>query len=430
MNSSLRCLLFTSAVFLIGSIGRCDIADPLDLAPPVIGIEYRLCISVDAADHGLTVTGIDANSPVRQMRGSSGRASMEIGDRITRVNDIAVASVPEIHKQLDGSDGRVSLTVVDVQDGTPKTWTVYPFKVTVSANRADVIVPAHKRPILHAILIADTNDPTIGNGARVSMTQIEQQLESRVNKKQLNLTLISGDECKAANIVKKLGLIPSTKRDCIFVYYMGHGAFDPRYAAGDPSGGHFADFKSKDLMRRTIWSYLRAAPAKLRIVVSDACNVKSEADPFKYRLEARSRTRPIKGATGIEWLLLGHQGELDLSAASANQFAWYSNNTGGFFSEEWIKLAGSSGSNWDPFLTSLHTATNTHYKNKRSMILAAPAGINQSTLEKLNSQESMLTTTFVKNLKRDINSPVDPNLTREIADTYVVKVPFIEPPQK
>jgi hypothetical protein len=346
---------------------------------------------------------------------------MEVGDVITHVNSAVVKSIAEIHKKLDDSEGLVQLSVVNVRNGDSQDWQVHPFKVTVSADRSSAVIAPHNRPMLFAYLIADTNDPRIGKGVGISLAQMKQQLSSRITSNQLHLTVISGDDCTASNVIKELALIPSSNLDSIFVYYMGHGAFDPRYGNEDTSNGHFIDLKKKDVLRRTIWQYLHAAPAKLRVVVSDACNVEGEADPFKYRLEQRTRMMTVKGATGLEWLLLGHRGELDLSAAAPNQFAWYSNVSGGFFSQQWIRLGKTNESKWQPFLNSLSTAANAYYQGERTKILATPGDISSTTLNQLRDQVSMDPTTFRISLQRDINSPVDPELTRTMSDSQIVR---------
>lgn len=417
-----------AAMLLLATHVRGENANPLEISPPVVRYEYRLGINIEPHAQGLLVTAVDANSPANHLRtipdnGSESR--LERNDIITKVNGVAVKSAEEIHTALDNSDGAVRLAAIDVQSGQEKLWNVAPFKVVFTKNGFNQPPPHPRYPFLFAVIIANTNDPTIGEGAKHSLELLKSRLNSRINEPQLKMTVIEGDECNAANVVEKLALLPSTRLDSVFVYYLGHGAFDPRYAISDPSGGHFMDFPSKDVMRRTIWEYLHDAPAKLRIVVTDACNVEGEADPFKYRMETRSRIVRFKGATGLEWLLLGHHGELDLSAAARNEYAWYSNNSGGFFSQNWDKAADTAGKgNWNTMLTEVHTTTKAYYEQKRQTILQHPGNTPPSTIERMRNQPTMRTTTFRLALTRDNFSPVDPNLVRELETKYTVSVPF------
>jgi hypothetical protein len=113
---------------------------------------------------------------------------------------------------------------------------------------------------------------------------------------------------------------------------------------------------------------------------------------------------------------------LDLSAASRGQFAWYSNQFGGYFSNNWADLGRDDGlTDWDPFLDRLRQNTNAYYQKQRGLILQQTAGVLPTTLDRLRSQTSMLTTTFRRRLNRDIRSPVDPNLVRMIKTDYITR---------
>ncbi len=401
-------------------------ADPLDMTPPTVAHEYRLGISIVPHPQGLLVKSVSADSPAKRMRSmgvGDGFGIMESGDVIAAVNGVTVKSASGIHRALDESEGHARLSLIDTNTGLLKEWDVDPFRVVVQANRQPCAISSDAKPILFAFLIADTNDSTIGEVRKVSLDRITQLLERRVRAQQLELKVLEGDDCRAASIVRELALVPSSEIDSILVYYLGHGSFDPRYGQLDPSGGHFMDFRKKDLLRRSVWEYLNAAPARFRVVVTDACNVEGEADPFKYRMALEVRMVEITGATNLEWLLLGYEGELDLSAAGRGQFAWYSNQTGGFFSKNWTELARDNGlSDWDSFLDRLHQDTNAYYQQQRGLILQQPAGVPSETLDRLRNQTSMLTTTFRRRLNRDFQSPVDPDLVRTIKVEAMSKV--------
>ena len=399
-------------------------ANPLRVIPPVIGYEYILDIRLNKTKVGVVVDSLLPASPTKHLQLANAafptKRSLRAGDQITHVNGRVVKSGEDLRDSLNASDGHVQLTIIESGTMQTRNWNVTPVAITVSANRnGEVFKPKSTKPILFAVLIADTQDATIGNGARISMQHISDQLNTLIKKDQLELTILKDDDCNPQKIIRTLGVIPSTEADSIFVYYLGHGAFDPRYAHNDPSRGNYLDFKKKDLLRQTIWNYLNAAPAKLRVVVTDACNVEGEADPSKYSLGYRTKMLSIIGPTGLEWLLLGHRGQLDLSAADVEQFAWYSNQRGGFFSNQWVKTASDlSLNNWGPFLTKLSTESNNYYVVERARILANPGNVPLATLNRLREQTSLKSRLFQNQITRDQTPPVDPQLKRNIADVY------------
>ncbi|WP_164921725.1 hypothetical protein [Rhodopirellula baltica] len=421
-----------AATALTPIVCKAQNADPFEISPPTVGYEYRLDIHIDESIEGVFVRSLLPNSPTQRLRLANANPpvirALRPGDQITHLNGRIIRNGQGLRDASDASHGNVRLTIKESDTLRTRDWDVDPVVITLTANRTAATSQASGvKPVLFAILIADTQDETIGNGAKVSLDQISEQLKQLISKDQLELTILDEDDCNPEKIIRELGVIPSTDADSVFVYYLGHGAFDPLQSQNDPSRGHFMDFKRKDLLRRTVWKYLNAAPAKFRAVVTDACNVQGEADPFEYRMELRARTMQIVGATGLEWLLLGHRGQIDLSAADFGQFAWYSNERGGFFSNQWVQVASDvSLTDWSPFLSQVGQASNKYYVAERERILANPGSIPTDTLARLRSQTSMRTRLFRNQVRRDALPPVNPQLRRMITTTHTTAVPFHE----
>ncbi|MGB7346460.1 MAG: hypothetical protein WBD20_19730 [Pirellulaceae bacterium] len=401
-------------------------SNPLDLVPPVVAHEYRLDISGVADPRGVRVTAILQNSPTQRMRSTADPnrfSRMEVNDVISNVNGQFVKTMDELNAVLDAGSETAQLSLIDVNTNNTHQFSVRPVLIVSRSNRSQPQASTGARPKLYAVLIADTNDPKIGDGIKRSVSDVRQQLEKRILGQQLELIVLDGNHCTPAEIIYELGVIPSRSSDTILVYYFGHGAYDPRYEHGDPARGHFLELGNKDLLRQTIWRYLADAPAKLRVLVTDACNEKGSADPLqKYMFSQETREVAIKGATNLEWLLLGHSGELDLSAASRGQYAWYSNKGGGYFSSQWLALGDDHElSYWSPFLTELGSRTNQYYLQERGRLLAKPNELDPTTLSQLQAQQTMMPVTFRRNLVRDAQSPVDVNLNRIFQTTVTTK---------
>jgi hypothetical protein len=157
---------------------------------------------------------------------------------------------------------------------------------------------------------------------QVNLTSLGKLIRNEVASEHLDLQIISGADCNARTIISKVRLLGRRVKagDSIFCHYSGHGAFDPRFAANDPAGGHFFQIPNGDLMRKTLFDNLLAQPGRLKALVTDTCNVQAVARPAG-RLSYEQSTVVASGPTPLEQLLLYHRGYLDVSATSRGNSA-------------------------------------------------------------------------------------------------------------
>jgi hypothetical protein len=201
--------------------------------------------------------------------------------------------------------------------------------------------------------------------------------------------------------------------DCLFVYFLGHGAYDSRLQESDPFGGHFFDLPGTDLLRRTVWSHLDAKPARLKILVSDSCNVKGlvSSQNRSYTVESVFG-RTVTESTNLEWLLLGHSGTLDINAASKDEYAWYSKIEGGWFTSAFVRLMNQD-SRWNTVTSQLPAETNRVFQQNKRTFLGIPATTNPIEASALNQQRSM-TPSVSADVDRDASPPFPVGISRNI----------------
>jgi len=379
-------------------------ADPVLLEPPAIRIDSRLGISVQPADRGgLRVTAINGPGPTQQMQRAgdpNSSARLEVGDIILRVNGRPTNEVGQIHEILTGSHQQVELAVVDRRSGQTIQWIVRPFQVRVDARRPQIA--ANTSPALRAIIVADTDDPKLGLFAELSMRDLEESLTQYITDDRSKLLLLHAEQCTAQKLLQTVATLPANPSDAVLIYYLGHGAYDPRFAEDDHFGGHFLRMPGGDVLRRTLWAYLNEVPARLRMLVTDSCNRVAETEDLdRFVKETRTKQVEISGASTLERLFFENAGALDLNASGRDEYAWYG-RIGGWFSHAFLTTVDDQALNdSEAFLQQLKVATQRVFSEQKQSVLetARADAVNLGdTLAKLRGQESLTATVFVKRM--------------------------------
>ncbi len=380
--------------------------------------EMRLRVSFREHPAGLEVAAIHSGpAPVTLVsRGNQGlQGEFELGDVVSHLNGVRVANVDDLFGQLRRGSGDLPMTVIDVKNNQSIEWIASPSMVRVAAGlpkaRADGSGRVH---VLHAVA---TNDPTIGQNIIVNRDTMKKLVENYLAAQFRGVyRIVEGAECSAKGIVVALSNLVVGPQDTLLVYYQGHGAYDDRFAAGDPASGHFFDFTQNDLLRKELLTAMQAKGARLTILISDACNVRGTIDvtPQQYY---RTETRAIEGWTTLEELLLCYRGVLDLSSASQGQLSWCTRDIGGWFTSSFINSMESgvvTDRTWNSMWSRIKKSTEDVYSSRREKYG------NQVPL--LKRQLTLAPQEFVWNIQRD-DSPARPTGQRFLQSSISADVP-------
>ena len=185
--------------------------------------------------------------------------------------------------------------------------------------------------------------------------------------------------------------------DSLFVYYLGHGAYDPRYAKGDPSGGHYMQIPTGDILRRTITNRMLAKRCRLTVFVSDTCNVKYETNNLIVA-ENRLSVRVFEDFLPLQKLFHFHSGFLDVNGSSKDEFGWFHPGYGGFFSHSFLSIFPTSSS-WEDLLKQSTDQTVDLYQRRREVVLADP-NPNSNTVKYMRAQSSQTPTSFQNTIRQ------------------------------
>lgn len=217
-----------------------------------------------------------------------------------------------------------------------------PFYLLLSSFTTRSLSTDEVKRKFYLIIIANTNDPIIGNTSQKDVAGIYELFSTLTKQTGITLVpvIVSGDAFTIGNTQKVIDTIRPAPVDIVFFYYTGHGF---RYA-NDVSKYPRISFRTNrtqvrainNLAVEDIYKRLLAKRAKVTIVISDCCNEKLDASvPFGMDL-----LRPR--ATGTEGMKLNFEHfrklflptqntSIIIGSAAANQLAVGNPNLGGFF---------------------------------------------------------------------------------------------------
>ena len=173
----------------------------------------------------------------------------------------------------------------------------------------------------------------IAQSVRVDMGTLTQMLNILENRKIVTVEkiILQGNKATLANIQKTLKTITSGPDDIILFYFSGHGGME--------NGKTFiVTADERNLHRVDIEKMISATPARLKMIITDACS---------NAIEGLTGTRSLsKGNKDIDAgvfdetykdLFLGYKGMMHLSSSTEGELAWSNDNFGGFFTYHFIK---------------------------------------------------------------------------------------------
>ena len=179
-----------------------------------------------------------------------------------------------------------------------------------------------------ALVIAHTTDPAISLSTLAYAENVCHLLLAIPGVEPQHVRMLAGPQVTAGNILAQVAALPVAAADTLFCYYVGHGAYDPRFAGTDPSQGHYLDLPTDDLLRSQLREQMLAKHARLTVLVTDSCNLQLPAQPTGPR--AVTPTSALLDKPTLSVLFDNYAGIVDVNGSSRGQAGW-SNPFGGIF---------------------------------------------------------------------------------------------------
>ena len=237
----------------------------------------------------------------------------------------------------------------------------------------DVKVATIQNRRIHALIIGTERDPNIGSGVGPSGARLKSMLESTFQDQvQINTVgFFSPDLASPGNGTYDLATVLRAiaelrgnvgPDDVVFCYVMSHGAFDPGHNDPKFENGHwFQTERLETLPRVNLMQDLLGLNARLTVLISDSCNVPVRA----ARVSAAPAVAAPAGFNNpaLFSLLIEYEGQVDISASSENQFAFYFPNAGGLFTDTFVSLAANDHRfTWSEFFNQLRDETEADFR--------------------------------------------------------------------
>lgn len=125
----------------------------------------------------------------------------------------------------------------------------------------------------------------------------------------LEVELLAGDKASPQDVFSHYQQLSVEPSDCLFFFYIGHGACDPRR-------GHYLDMSQGQLLRNELRAAITAKQPGLAIIVTNACS--AEAPLAAAAVQRADEALILRTARN---LLLMHRGLVDITACKGRQVA-------------------------------------------------------------------------------------------------------------
>jgi hypothetical protein len=217
-----------------------------------------------------------------------------------------------------------------------------------------LVMPAALAPVLaqtlHAIIIADTDDPSIGVsvGKDYDKNLALMRAVAANTGMALDLKAISGAQLTMTNVKAAIAGLAVGSNDTVVFYYSGHG-----YRLWKKQDKYPYLYISQDgLDFNQVVGQLRAKKPRLLLAVTDSCNEYADKRP-EARAFAMKRVAP---QPNYRRLWLEARGEIVIASSSQGEFAWGDDAKGGYFTARFHEAHSSeilkSAPSWDDLLAS------------------------------------------------------------------------------
>jgi hypothetical protein len=212
---------------------------------------------------------------------------------------------------------------------------------------AHLFVPVALSQTLHAIIVADTNDPSAILRRGIMKTKNDFETELQIISTQtgliLNKQVFAGNQFTYSNLMRSVELLDPGQDDVVFFYYIGHGILKPEidnkwpqlilYEVSSGAQTRFVSFKA-------ITDMLQRKNQRLLIAMAEACNsTGGRTEHFADEiLGMASLSFSTREAERLKDLYLRSEGTVISSSSEPGQVSVVSSPDGGYFGQTFLEV--------------------------------------------------------------------------------------------
>jgi len=217
---------------------------------------------------------------------------------------------------------------------------------------------------LQAILIADTNDASIGVSVKKDFENLKRVLQavSTHTGMKLELQALEGNAVTLANMRAAVNAIKPGTNDTVFFYYSGHGFRTEASKSRYP----YLYISQQGQAFEEIIGALRKKTPRLLIAVTDSCNNKADL-PVAAAMRSMSAPPDYKKTYSRLWL--DAAGEIVIASSSEGEYAWGDDDVGGYFTKRFLEshdnqvniASPTQTPGWEPIVNTAKSVINVNY---------------------------------------------------------------------
>jgi hypothetical protein len=210
---------------------------------------------------------------------------------------------------------------------------------------------------LYLVLVADTNDPQIGESVQVDQNRTRDLFSSHVPESRLQIQEVSGRAVSQKAIMAAIrNARVRPQKDTLVLYFCGHGGFDTT------NREHIVKAGSDETYRSDLRKAMQARHARLTVILTDTCSTIVRRPP---------RVGAIPGPGGLsrvfKSLFFESQGMVDISCTKPGEEAM-GDLTGGYFTTvfcEYLNKMSDSSLSWNQLVNAINTNMPMRYSDAR-----------------------------------------------------------------
>ena len=185
--------------------------------------------------------------------------------------------------------------------------------------------------MLHAIIVADTLDPNIGELCDIDGRNVHALIHDEVPLiRRGPIHQITGKNVTQESILKTIQDLQVESNDSLFLYFSGHGAYVR-------DTGHVIKMTDDKLfLREELIKALKDKGARLTILVTDSCS--NIIPKSMLAMAAREIPPKVLDYDACRYLFFRHAGVVDINAATPPQEAVTLQDSGGIFTDQFTNL--------------------------------------------------------------------------------------------
>ncbi len=286
--------------------------------------------------------------------------------------------------------------------------------LVILGNDADIRTSVEKNESKMQTLLRQVSEDC---EVHVTLMKSETEIDGMVKEFTLSNTDSRGIQEEKQGIIKAkqvgqwLRELHPNDDDTVLIYYSGHGsmdAFGTHILNFDPEVTN--DFVSRDGIRNV----LKDKAGRLKLLITDTCSNRVQAPPTIARRYARVQSRERRYTKN---LFLEHRGFLDITAASAGEYAWGNDDIGGYFTVSLLdSFTAEADRDSDRFLSWREVFALTQQKTQKLFNETTFLSSNQRKLNKIGqTTQKPYAYSFPKRRTAGNTRPIPPPATRTTA---------------